>query len=162
MPLVPDKDNSFYPSSTSLILVPPWPCTHLPLQVPISGSLTDITDAKKDSSECSYLRAGQGRITRQLLCLLAYFHSKSRFRLQDNPCPNKKSLGISTAFVKAGQADKIFFIFTYNVLKISRLPPTFAISSDFCIFSGHSDPCPDRKHASCGCDRSLRHFRFPV
>lgn len=95
--------------------------------------LTDITDAKKDSLECSYSWTGQGRITRHLLCLLAYFHSKSKFRLQDNPCPNK-SLGISTAFVKGGQANKIFFIFTYNVLKISRLPPTLAVSSDFCVF----------------------------
>lgn len=97
--------------------------------------------------ECSYSWTGQGRITRHLLCLLAYFHSKSKFRLQDNPCPNK-SLGISTAFVKGGQANKIFFIFTYNVLKISRLPPTLAISSDFCVFISFFClwPC----HEACG------------
>ena len=118
-----------------LILVPSWPCTHLPLEVPISGSpgYSLTSQMLRRTLECSYSWTGQGRITRQLLCLLAYFHPKSQFRLQDNPCPNKKSLGISTAFVKAGQANKIFFIFTYNVLKISRLPLTFAISSDFCI-----------------------------
>lgn len=44
----------------------------------------------------------------------------------------KVSLG-STAFVKFGQASTLLFISIYNMLKMSRLPPTFAISSDFCF-----------------------------
>lgn len=95
--------------------------------------------AKEDSSpgrSSNVTICGLSKEESQLLCLLAYFHSQSRFKLQDKLylMPKKECLRISIAFVKLALDNKLLFISIYNMFKMSTLSPSFAIPSDFCAF----------------------------
>lgn len=72
----------YFPGLTNVCLCKPLPAA------PQDASWHQ--DAKEGSLECFYLCIGQGRITRQLLCLLAYFHSNVGSNCKTKSCSSKK------------------------------------------------------------------------